>query len=376
MTSSQAVIDLTRELIRMRSVNPPGGERPLAEKLAARLQRAGLQVDLIPFGQDRSSLVARLGGDGRAPLCLSGHLDTVALGEQPWTADPFAAEIHEGRLYGRGASDMKGGVAAIVVAVERLARLSAQERPDLLVIFTAGEETGCEGAEYLRRGGHLPEAAALVVAEPTVNRPCLGHRGLLWLHARTQGKAAHGSAPELGVNAIVPMAEAICRLADAGLPAGHHDVLGQASVNIGTIQGGTGINFVPESCEVGIDIRTVPGHTGAELAKNVSDALGPHVELSTLRDLPAVCSSAEDPFLMQARELAADGGEPEPYGTVPFCTDASVLTTGMGSPPTLICGPGEPSQAHCTDEYCPLEQLEAAAEIYFQLGCRWRHGIS
>ncbi len=375
MTSSQAVIDLTRELIRMPSVNPPGNERPLAEKLAARLQSAGLHVELIPFGQDRSNLVARLGGDGRTPLCLSGHLDTVPLGEQPWTADPFAAEIQEGRLYGRGASDMKGGVAAIVVAVERLAGLSAQERPDLVVIFTAGEETGCEGAAFLRRSGRLPEAGALVVAEPTANRPCLGHRGLLWLRARTQGKAAHGSAPELGVNAIVPMAQAICRLADAGIPAGRHDLLGQASVNIGTIQGGAGINFVPEHCEVGIDIRTVPGHPERNSRKTSTTCS----VLTSSSPRSGTC-----PPSARLRRTRFSGRPvswlPTPANQSPMApcrsTDASVLTIGMGSPPTLICGPGEPSQAHCTDEYCPLEQLEAAAEIYFHIGYRWRHGIS
>ncbi len=371
MSSSSSALELAQELIRLPTVNPPGDERAVAELLAARLQRAGVDVETVAFGPRRANLLARIGTGRRQPLCLSGHLDTVAIGDEPWSFDPFGAEIDAGLLYGRGSSDMKGGVAAIIVAAERLAALPSTERPDVTLVLTAGEETACAGAASLRDTGRVPKAAALIVAEPTANRPCLGHRGLLWLRATTQGRAAHAATPDDGVNAIEPMSRAVCRLAEHGLGHDAHEILGGASLNIATINGGSGINSVPDRCELGIDIRTLPGQTAAQLEARIGRALGPEVALSTVVELPAVFSASDDPFVREVAEIAL--GDPDAIGdaTVPFCTDASILQPVMGALPAVVCGPGEPSQAHRTDEYCPVAQIEAAAETFFEIGRRW-----
>ncbi|MGB7013381.1 MAG: M20/M25/M40 family metallo-hydrolase, partial [Pseudolabrys sp.] len=148
----QSSVELTQDLVRFKTINPPGAERACAERLASLLESAGFAVDLVPFGEGRAQLVARIGGTaGKSPLGFTGHLDTVPLGAQPWSVDPLAAEIADGRLYGRGSSDMKSGVAAFVTACNELAdRLAGT--PGVVLFITAGEETGCTGAAALARG--------------------------------------------------------------------------------------------------------------------------------------------------------------------------------------------------------------------------------
>jgi succinyl-diaminopimelate desuccinylase len=190
MTSS---VELTQDLVRFRTINPPGDERACAERLASLLEDAGFAVDLTPFGEGRAQLVARIGGASRKPaIGFTGHLDTVPLGAQPWSVDPLAAEIKDGKLYGRGSSDMKSGVAAFVMAGVALAGKLANT-PGVVMYITAGEETGCTGAAAMAREISLPRVGALVVAEPTGNQPLVGHKGALWLEAVTTGVTAHGS---------------------------------------------------------------------------------------------------------------------------------------------------------------------------------------
>lgn len=181
-------LELTRQLLRFNTVNPPGDERDCARHLGRLLENAGFAVAYHEFADKRTNLIARVGGTADTkPLCFTGHIDTVPLGAVAWRADAFAGDIDDGRLYGRGSSDMKGGVAAFVVAACRLAP-KLRATPGIVLAITAGEETGCEGASHLAaRPDVLGPAGALVVAEPTGNVPCVGHKGALWLHARTSG---------------------------------------------------------------------------------------------------------------------------------------------------------------------------------------------
>ena len=188
----QSSVELTQDLVRFNTINPPGAERACAERLAFLLEAVGFAVDLVPFGEGRAQLVARIGGThGKLPLGFTGHLDTVPLGAQPWSVEPFGAEIADGKLYGRGSSDMKSGVAAFVSACIALAdRLTGT--PGTVLVITAGEETGCSGADALTRGKtRLPHVGALVVAEPIhrlLHRSCgqPAHHGAAGLFARDQ----------------------------------------------------------------------------------------------------------------------------------------------------------------------------------------------
>jgi succinyl-diaminopimelate desuccinylase len=369
----QSSVKLTKELVRFNTINPPGAEGACAERLASLLEDAGFAVDLVPFGDERAQLLARIGdAHTRLPLGFTGHLDTVPLGAQPWTVDPFAAEIVDGKLYGRGSSDMKSGVAAFVTACIALAdRLG--RTPGVVLVITAGEETGCSGADALADGKMpLPQIGALVVAEPTGNRPLVGHKGALWLEAVATGITAHGSMPERGINAVHKAARAVTALQDFDFNLARHDVLGKATLNVGTIHGGLNINSVPDRAVVGIDIRTIPGADHAKIRSQLTSYLGGDVALSTLLDAPSVWTAPDHPWIGEVFHIAHEiAGFERKIAAAPYFTDASVLTPAMGSPPTAIIGPGELELAHQTDEYCFVSRIEEATEIYSRMIRNW-----
>jgi succinyl-diaminopimelate desuccinylase len=363
-------VELTRELVRIDSINPTSPERPCAEKAGRLLEQAGYQVAYHEFAPGRASLVARRDAAG-TPLCFAGHLDTVPLGAQPWSKEPFGGELDGGRLYGRGSSDMKSGVAAIVEAALRLAKVPL--KAGITVVLVAGEETGCEGAAHLARTrGVLGRAGALVVGEPTGNRPVIGHKGALWLQARTRGVTAHGSMPEMGVNAVVKAARAVLALNEFRFGAARDDLLGGPTLNVGTIRGGLNVNSVPDEAVVGIDIRTIPAVKHADLRRRLEALLGPEVELTPAVDLEGIRTAEDDPFVRRVVEITASvTGTREPPGAATYFTDASVLTPAYGGVPTVVLGPGEMALCHQTDEHCRVDRIEQAAEIYAQVARGW-----
>src|SRR3954447_417406 len=219
-------IELARELIAFNTINPPGNELNCIRHLERILAYAGLETSLQTFAPDRANLTARIGGDGGAPpLCFTGHVDTVPLGNAPWSVDPFAGEVIDGKMYGRGSSDMKCGVAAFVAAIANMAG-QLQGHGGVVLVITAGEEIGCEGAFHLARAGTLGRAGAIVVAEPTSNAALVGHKGALWLRVILKGVTAHGSMPHLGVNAAYKAARVLTTLETFQLNVAPHPYLG------------------------------------------------------------------------------------------------------------------------------------------------------
>ena len=373
MAQSLDPVDLTRSLVAFDTINPPGNERPCAEHLGRLLEDGGFAVSYHAFAPDRTSLVARLGGaSGTAPLCFTGHIDTVPLGAAPWTVDPFAGEIADGRLYGRGTTDMKSGVAAFVVATLRLAQ-ELGRGPGVVLVITAGEETGCEGAYHMAGLGNvLGEAGAIVVAEPSSNQPWVGHKGALWLTARTTGVTAHGSMPEQGVNAVYKAARAVGKLEDFDFNVARDGILGKPTLNVGTMSGGLNINSVPDLAEVGIDIRTIPDQDHGELRAQLAGYLGDEVELEAVLDAGGVLTDPADAWMQEVYDVMAGilGEHPEPR-TATYFTDASALTPAYGGVPTVILGPGEAAMAHQTDEYCIVDRIGEAVEAYTEIARRW-----
>jgi succinyl-diaminopimelate desuccinylase len=366
-------VELTRELLRFNTINPPGDERSCARHVGALLEGAGFTVAYHEFDERRTSLVARRGGspDG-LPLCFTGHLDTVPLGARPWQRDPFAGEIADGRMYGRGSSDMKSGVAAFVVAALRLAS-RLDRTPGLTLVVTAGEEISCRGArDLVRRGDALGRAGALVVAEPTDNQPMVGHKGVLWLRARATGVTAHGSMPERGVNAIYRAARAVTRLEAHRFGVMPHPVLGAPTLNVGTISGGLNFNSVPDAAVVGIDIRTIPEQEHAKVIAALADYLGEQITLEPVNDSPGIWTDPFHPWVQQVFDVvtAIVGAPPEVRGA-PYGTDASALKPAYHGAPTVILGPGELALAHQTDEYCLPRRIEEAVEMYVEIARRW-----
>jgi succinyl-diaminopimelate desuccinylase len=365
-------VELTRELVRIDTVNPPGNEARAATLVGARLEGAGFDVMPHDLEPGRTSLVARLPGrDDAAALCFTAHLDTVPFGGARWEHDPLAGEVDGDRLYGRGSSDMKSGLAAIVVAAESVARAGRGAR-GLELVLCAGEETGCDGALALARSGVLGEVGAVLVAEPTSNYPCVAHKGVVWLRAMTEGTTAHGSMPHVGRNAIFPLARAVLALEDLTFDVPAHELLGEPTLSLGTISGGLNINSVPDRATAGIDVRTVPGLAREEVARRVAGAMGREVRVETLLALDPIDTDPGDSWVAEVFGVMepVTGERPVPRGLAYF-TDAAALTPAYGRPPTIICGPGDAEQAHRTDESCSVAKVAAAAEGFAAIAGAW-----
>jgi succinyl-diaminopimelate desuccinylase len=364
-------VELACRLIRFDTVNPPGRELECARYLESVLSQAGFRTQLVPMGDERASLIARRGGGRGKPIVFTGHIDVVPLGTRPWASDPFGGNVSEGRIHGRGASDMKGGVAAFVAAaVAEAPRID--EQAEVVLLITAGEETGCEGASSIVRAGLQGAAGALVVCEPTANLPYVGHKGALWLKAIAEGKTAHGSMPEQGDNAVYKAARAVDRLSCFDFGCERHPQLGAPTLNVGTFHGGLNINSVPDRAEVQIDLRTTPGIDHAELRGRIREQMKEDLRLETLIDLPGIWTSPQDPWVQRVVAIVSRVcGEPARIGAATYFTDASVLTPAMEGAPTLVLGPGEPTLAHQTDEWCSVERVHQATAIYRELIVDW-----
>lgn len=366
-------VQLTRELLKFNTINPPGAEQACAQYLGELLKGAGFAVDYAEFAPTRTSLVAKIGGaHGKPPLGFTGHIDTVPLGAAAWKADAFGASMEGGKLYGRGSSDMKSGVAAFVIAALRVAD-KLRNGPGVTLVLTADEECGCGGAAHLvKQGKLLGEVGALVIGEPTANYPFIGHKGAFWLDVTTRGVTAHGSMPERGDNAIYKAAAAIGKLRAFEFEMPPHALMGAPTLNVGTVHGGLNINSVPDATVIGVDIRTIPGQDHALIRSRLQRLLGETVEVTPTIDVGAIYSDPAQPWIQRVFDVTAPrlGTRPRAKCATYF-TDAAVLKDAYRDIPMVVLGPGEPELAHQTDEYCLVDRIEEAVDIYTDLIKDW-----
>jgi succinyl-diaminopimelate desuccinylase len=360
------VTKLTRELIALDTVNPPGNEAPAARLVGKLLEANGFEIDYVSYGEKRLHVAAQKGcGKNSLPVVFTGHFDTVPLGAVQWETDPFGGEIMDGKIYGRGSSDMKGGVAAMVVAAIR-AFEEGTPPEGVRLLFTAGEETGCQGAKHLvSTYKKLGRTKGIVVGEPTANIPVTGHKGGLYLNLTTNGRTAHSSMPHLGDNAIYKAARAILKAENFDFGEEKDPLLGYSTLNVGKMQGGINLNSVPDHAEFTIDARTTTKVNHNNLLERLKKELGEEVTIEILVDLPAVFSNESDLFVQSV--YAACGVKIGQAGfpkSLPYLTDGAVLQPAYGCISTVILGPGQPEMAHQTDEFCFTENIEKAVEIY------------
>ncbi len=358
-------VSLTRSLLHFDTVNPPGREADCARHAGRLLEDWGYRVAYQEFAPGRTSVIARAGGsDAKAPLCLTGHLDVVPLGSRAWRHDAFAGETDGDRLYGRGSSDMKAGVAAMLIAAANFAK-RLNNTPGVVLVLTAAEEGGCVGsAELAKLPKLMGRAGAMVVGEPTSNYPLVGHKGSIKFYASFRGVSAHGSMPQLGVNAVYKAARAISRLEgfEFGVPA--HPIMGSPTMNVGTVEGGSGVNLVPDLATIGVDIRTVPGVDHDALISDLKKTI-PEAELQVFANNESVWTEPQQAWVQRVFEICKPilKEKPEPR-TAPYMTDAANLRKVYAGVPTVVLGPGEAAMAHQTDEYCNVERIRESVAIY------------
>jgi acetylornithine deacetylase len=379
--------ELTARLVAVDSINPslvPGaaGEGAIADVIAGFRRERGFAVALQEAAPGRPNVVGVLAGTGGpdAPLLmLNGHIDTVDVAAMP--GDPFAPVERNGRLYGRGAYDMKGGVAATLAAGATLAARPGRLRGTLLVTCSADEEYASIGSEALAAGLRdgtipgvppLPRQAAAILTEPTGEEVTIAHKGFAWLTVTTHGRAAHGSDYRNGVDAIATMGRVLTGLArlDAEyLPRTTHPLLGRPSVHASTIAGGRGLSTYPDVCTLEVERRTLPGETREGVANEVAALLD-----EAGAGLPGFAATSELFFWREPYEIAPDapivralvetlqagrepGWRPTYSGSAAWMDSAVFSTVGL---PTVIYGPAG-AGAHSAEEWVEVASLGRVA---------------
>jgi acetylornithine deacetylase ArgE len=367
------VAQLTGSLIGFDTVSPPGNEEACARFIADCLKDMhieGASVELHRFAPGRANLIATLRGESPG-LLLAGHIDVVPPGEgSGWSSPPFEGRVRDGRVYGRGAADMKGGIAAMLVAIESAKRKRLKR--SLSLVATAGEEVGFDGLRALLAGKRLEGVAARcgVVGEPTEMKVVRGHRGTVTCKVTVHGRSAHASDPSLGVNAIEKTVAFVAKLGPLRreLSKAVDADLGRTIVTPTVIAGGTKGNVIPDSCELTIDARTIPGHDG----RTILNGLGAAAESLHKRDKDF---TADIEVLYETLALSvARSEEVVKLGEALTGSDSVIAPFGTEAPdycrlgiPTVVLGPGSIRQAHIHDEFVTLEQLKLAETVYREL---------
>lgn len=379
--AADEVAQVCSDLVQLNTANPPGRERLAAEYIAAYLAPAGYTCDYVAFpGEEgRESIVCRLAAGpatsrrtNRSALMFNGHLDVVPIGGQPWTHGAFAGEIAEGRVWGRGSSDMKGGVAAMLVAARTLGLARPELQGDVIVAATAGEEAGMQGATAVANWPALGPIGVVIIAEPTGNTLGLAERGVIWAEFETYGKTAHGSTPQLGRNAVNAMRRLLDEFDRLAIPFTHHPLLGDLTTSLNMMSGGTAPNVVPDRCRAVVDMRTVPGQEARVILRQFEEMIARlaaadptfSASVSTPYVLPAVDTPSDAPAVESFRNAVQMAtGRPLVDAVVRFATEAAIFMPVLNVP-VIIYGPGDPGLAHQPDEYAEIPKLVEAARVY------------
>jgi len=380
MINADRLTRLLADLVRHNSINPDlvsgaPGEGAIAAFLYEYCRRAGLEAEIREVAPGRANVIARLRGRGGQPaLLFNGHIDTV--GVDGMTIDPFDPVIRDGRLYGRGAFDMKGGVAAMVEAAVAAA---AQGPPpgDVVLAMVADEEYASLGTQAVVRD--VPAGAA-IVTEPTALNVCVAHKGFAWITVETAGRAAHGSRYEEGVDAITRMGRVLAsleRLEREVYPRHRHPLLGRPSVHASLIAGGQGLSTYPDRCRLQVERRTLPTETPDDIAAEMEALLAglrhadPSFEASWSLTLfrPGLEVPPEAPVVRAVCRAAAAvlGREPALVGEYPWLDSALLAAAGI---PTVIFGPAG-AGAHAAVEWVDLASVAATAEVLARVITAW-----
>ncbi len=361
--------DLLQGLIQIKSVNPPGNENQIANFIKKFLLKNNIHSELVPLKEGRSSVIVKIEGEEERNITLCGHIDTVRVKEEDWTKPAFQGLIENGKMYGRGTSDMKGGVAALLYTVVLLKRKGIVPKKTVQLALTADEEWGYRGAKNLVDGGYFNQTDFLIIAEPSNLQVSTGEKGELWIRAKFYGKSAHGSTPEVGVNTIISGSELVVNVTERYGKIFEADPFwGKTSMNIGKFYGGVQVNIVPNYSEIDFDFRLISEEdkekvielvrkTGEEVAKKHKVRFTE--EIFSNHSLIFTCS--DNPYVKKFLQAA---GMKEVIATK-YCTDGATIIPEKKIP-FVIFGPGDIAQAHQNDEYIELEFLYRAVDTFVE----------
>lgn len=372
--------ELTRALVAAPGENPPGGEAATVEVLAAACGDRDLEVSRTEVEPDRANLSARLPGSDGPGLLLLGHTDVVPAGDG-WTVDPVGGLLRDGRVFGRGAADMKGGIAACVLAMAALRDVGVELSGPVELAAVVDEEEAGKGVRHYLASGDRSDFVGCVVAEPTDLQTIVAARGDSYLEVVVHGRAAHSGNPADGANAIYGAATVIAELETwhRELVGSPHPLLGPPTWSVGQVHGGTGTSTVPAECLVVADRRLLPDESGAavvgeatvRIAKLGLEDRGLSAEVRLMMEMPGFETPPDHPLVTTAHGAAAAAGGPRlPLGGWTAACDGGFLARDAGLP-VVVLGPGSvATQAHQPDESVGLDELHVAARTYALIASR------
>jgi succinyl-diaminopimelate desuccinylase len=372
--SADFLTEVLGDFVRTESVNPGVFETAMAERVQAWLAPTGAEVSVVEMGPGRPSVAAVLGDrDGATRLVLNGHMDTVPIDDaSEWTVDPFAGEVRDGFLYGRGACDMKAGLATQIAVAHHLAPLADELDGALILHFAAGEECAEPGSLSLVEAGYTGDFG--IVTEPTQLRVAVAERGLAYYTVRIKGRSIHASKAHLGLNPVKRLAPVLEILAayDKELKARSHPLLPGASCTPTVVRGGVKENAVADYCELLLDRRLLPGETvdgeldamtgRLEDLKSADPDFEFEIEPFEHSFAPAEIP-ADSPFAGRVLDAVerVTGERPEIYGT-PYASDVRTLVNDAGIE-AVTFGPGDVAECHCADERVSIAEVQRAAQV-------------
>ncbi len=359
--------ELLQGLIQIKSVNPPGNENQIANFIREFLLKNNIHSNLVPLEEGRSSVISKIEGEEVRNITLCGHIDTVRVKEEDWTKPAFQGLIENGKMYGRGASDMKGGVAAILYAAVLLKRREIIPKKTVQLVLTADEEWGYRGAKNLVDGGYFDRTDFLIITEPSNLQVSTGEKGELWIRAKFYGKSAHGSTPEVGVNTIIPGSEFVVNITERYEKIFKADPFwGKTSMNIGQFHGGVQVNIVPNYSEIQLDFRVISEEDkekAVRLVRKTGEEIAKKYRVRFKQEIfnyhPPISTSPDNHYV--EKFLQATGAKE--VIITKYCTDGATIIP-MKRMPFIIFGPGDIAQAHQNDEYIELKSLYRAVDTF------------
>ena len=353
------------------SCDPPGGELAAAQFVHRGLTEIGIESVLDEFMPGRANVIGRLMGNGeKPPLVLSAHLDTTPVGDQPWDFDPFAGDIVDGRIRGRGSADMKSAIATFMAAAARIKQQEIALRGDLILAFTAGESANCLGSKHLVANGFQSEIGAFLCGEPSTLDIIVAEKAVLWISAVAEGEMGHVSGAA-GSNAIDLMMGFLSDLKSLDLVVPAHPMLTGPSINVGRIHGGSAVNVTPDQCRAEIDVRFAPGIDHAAVLAQIQAVTPPLIDLQIMDFKPAITQAPDSDFVkICSQAVQSVTGKPPKIKGVSYYTDGAVFLNGLDVPFAII-GPGDLGASGQPNETTSVTYIQQVIDIYVDIITTW-----
>lgn len=367
------VINTLSDLIKINTTNPPGNEKEITHYIRNQFRGHDDMIEL-DHGDNRASLLVTIRGESDEKVAIVGHIDTVPVSDPGvWKYPPFDAHIENGRMYGRGTSDMKSGVACMIALGDYFIQNKIKPNRTIQLIFTADEEADGIGILDVFDKGFLDDTDFILVPENTSNDVVLKEKGALWISVELFGKSAHGARPDLGINSIEIVYELTRELQSFVENSCNDELLGNSTVSLNTISGGEKVNMIADYCKAEIDIRANPDLDNKDILNYLEKLIrkfehkyqGLNVKYHVLTDRPSLEMSSQNPFVREFIDVLDTMNLAYAHAGITYFTDLSLTIPELNSP-FLIFGPGSIDKGHQVDESVELTALENASKAYIE----------